>query len=492
MPTISEALAIGWTSFHAGDFPTAERVSRQVLDDAPAAAQVWYLLGTIRHVQGQLGEAVARYEHALRLDPHLVEALNNLGVALLSQGKVDESAACLERALQQKPDYADAIGNLGNTLQADGKLDEATACYRHALRLKPDNPNTHHDLGNALRASGDLAAAMTCYDQALRLKPDFAQVHLSRSLLRLQMGDFERGWAEYEWRFRCKEHAIPPFRQPLWDGSRLNEHTILLYGDHGLGDTLQFIRYAPLVQKRGGRVLVACRSPLARIVATCPGVARVIPEGATLPEFQVYAPLMSLPRIFGTTFENVPARVPYLAADPALVARWRAELGHSGEFKVGIAWQGNPQHRKDRHRSFRLAQYEPLTRLDGVRLVSLQKGSGIEQLGEVADRFGVIDLGSRFDDFMDSAAVVSNLDLVIAPDTSVAHLAGALGVPVWVALPFAPDWRWLLDRDDNPWYPTMRSFRQRAWGDWNEVFARITHELGALDRGLLSNRPGSG
>jgi len=483
MSTIPEALAIGWTSFHAGDYPRAERVFRQVLQVDPSAAQVWYLLGTVIQVQGKLGEAVAHYEQALRLEPHFAEVLNNLAVALLSQRKVDEAAACLRRALRLKPDYADAQSNLGNALQADGRLNDAEACYRHALQLKPDNADTHHNLGNALRASGDLAEAMTCYDQALRLKPDFAQVHLSRSLLRLQMGDFEQGWSEYEWRFQCKEHAIPPFRQPLWDGARLNEQTILLYADHGLGDTLQFIRYAPLVCERGGRVLVACRKPLARILASCPGIERVISEGATLPEFQVYAPLMSLPQILGTTLANVPARVPYLAADPALVARWRAKLGHSDGFKVGIAWQGNPQYCMDRHRSFRLDQFEPLTRLDGIRLVSLQKGFGTEQLGEVADRFAVIDLGSRFDDFMDSAAVLNNLDLVITPDTSVAHLAGALGVPVWVALPFAPDWRWLLDREDSPWYPTMRLFRQREWGDWNEVFERIARDLEAKLKG---------
>jgi Tfp pilus assembly protein PilF len=477
MSTIPEALAVGWTSFHAGDFPGAERIFRQVLEVDPAAAQVWYLLGTVIQVQGKLGEAVAHYQQALRLEPDFAEVLNNLAVALQAQGKVDEATACLRRALQLKPDYADAHSNLGNALQFDGKLNEAEACYRYALALKPDNPDTHHNLGNLLRASGCLAEAMTCYDQALKLKPDFAQVHLSRSLLRLQMGDFEQGWSEYEWRFQCKEYAIPPFRQPLWDGSRLDDRTILLYADHGLGDTLQFVRYAPLVCERGGRVLVACRKPLARILASCPGVSRVISEGAPLPQFQVYAPLMSLPRILGTTLATVPTRVPYLTADPALVARWRVELGQLGGFKVGIAWQGNAEYCKDRHRSFRLDQFEPLTRLDGVRLVSLQKGLGTEQIREVADRFAVIDLGSRLDDFMDSAAVLTNLNLVITPDTSVAHLAGALGVPVWVALPFAPDWRWMLDRQDSPWYPTLRSFRQREWGNWNEVFERITREL---------------
>ncbi len=393
MSTIHEALAVGWTSYHAGDFPGAERIFRHVLEVDPAAAQVWYLLGTVIQVQGKLGEAVAHYQQALRLQPDFAEVLNNLAVALQAQGKVDEATACLRRAVQLKPDYADAHSNLGNALQFDGKLNEAEACYRHALALNPDNPDTHHNLGNLRRATGCLAEAMTCYDQALELKPNFAQVHLSRSLLRLQMGDFAQGWSEYEWRFQCKEYAIPALRQPRWDGSRLDDRTILLYADHGLGDTLQFMRYAPLVCERGGRVLVACRKPLARILASCPGVSRVISEGATLPEFEVFAPLMSLPRILGTTLATVPARVPYLVADPALVARWRAELGQFGGFKVGIAWQGNSQYCKDRHRSFRLDQFEPLTRLDGVRLVSLQKGFGTEQIREVADRIAVIDLG---------------------------------------------------------------------------------------------------
>jgi len=296
------------------------------------------------------------------------------------------------------------------------------------------------------------------------------------------MGDFEQGWAEYEWRFKCKESSIPAFRQPVWEGTPLDGRAILLYADHGLGDTLQFIRYAPLVRERGGRVILACQQSLARLGMSCPGIEQVIVEGTLLPEFEVYAPLMSLPRILGTTLDSVPAEVPYLTADESLVGQWSRELDPAGGFKIGIAWQGNPRYRRDRERSFRLAQLEPVARLADVRLFSLQKGVGTEQLGEVESRFAATDLGGRLADFMETAAVMRNLDLVITPDTSLAHLAGALGVPVWVALSFSPDWRWLADRLDSPWYPTMRLFRQRTRSDWNDVFERMASELEARIR----------
>jgi Glycosyltransferase family 9 (heptosyltransferase) len=224
-------------------------------------------------------------------------------------------------------------------------------------------------------------------------------------------------------------------------------------------------------------VIMACQQPLARLLATCPGIDEVFAEGSLLPEFAFYAPLMSLPRILATSLSSVPAEVPYVTADRALVEQWRGELEPGGGFKIGIAWQGNPRYRRDHQRSFRLAQLEPLARVAGVRLFSLQKGAGTDQIAELGERFAVSDLGSRFTDFMDTAAVMRNLDLVITSDSSLTHLAGALGVPIWVAIPVAADWRWLNEREDSPWYPTMRLFRQKRWGDWDEVFARMADEL---------------
>jgi Tfp pilus assembly protein PilF len=479
MATIEDALAIAWKLFQAGDLAGAIRVYGKIVEIDPAAGAAWQMIGASHQLEGRLDLAVTSYQHVLRLDPNHVEALNNLGVALHSQGQIENALHSLRRAIALKPEYADAHSNLGNALQEQGHLDGAVASYRQALQLKPAHFDALNNLGNALRAQGKLVESVASYERALQVKPDNPQVRMSRALCWLQMGDFERGWAEYEWRLKCREFSIPAFRQPLWDGSPLEGRLILLYADHGLGDSIQFIRYAPMVKARGGCVIVACQQPLARLLATCPGIDEVFAEGSLLPDFGFYAPLMSLPRILATSLSSVPAEVPYLAADRALVEQWRGELEPGGGFRIGIVWQGNPRYRRDHQRSFRLAQLEPLARVAGVRLLSLQKGAGTDQIAQLGERFAVSDLGSQFTDFMDTAAVMRNLDLVITSDSSIAHLAGALGVSIWVAIPVAADWRWLNEREDSPWYPTMRLFRQKRWGDWDEVFARMAGELAA-------------
>ena len=483
MATIQDALAIAWKLFQAGDLAGALRVYSKVVEIEPRVVAAWQMIAAIHQLQGRLDQAITSYEQVLGLDPNHVEALNNLGVALHSQGKIESALDCLQRAARLEPDYADAHSNLGNVLQEQGKLDEAVASYRQALRLEPAYFDALNNLGNTLRAQGKLAESAAAYERALHVKPDNPQVRMSRALCWLQMGDFERGWAEYEWRLNCKEFSIPAFRHPRWDGSPLQGRPILLYADHGLGDSIQFIRYAPMVKARGGRVIVACQAPLARLMATCPGVDQVVAEGSLLPDFAFYAPLMSLPRIFGTSLASIPAQVPYLAAETALVEQWHRELGQGGGFRIGIAWQGNPRYLRDRQRSFRLGQLEPLAHFAGVRLFSIQKGFGIEQIAELDGRFAVTDIGSRFTDFMDTAAVMREIDLVITLDSSLAHLAGALGAPAWVAIPIAADWRWLTEREDSPWYPTMRLFRQKRWGDWDEVFERMAGELEARGKG---------
>ena len=431
-------------------------------------------LGNALQEQGRLDEAVASCQQALRLKPDYAEAHHNLGIVLAKQDKLDEAVASFQQTLRLKPDYPDAHYNLGIVLEKQDKLDEAMASYQQALRLKPDYPEAHNNLGIVLGKQGRLDEAVACYQQAVRLKPDYPEAHWNRSLAWLLMGRFEQGWPGYEWRWKCKEFgSLPPFQPPLWDGSSLDGRTILVHAEQGLGDTLQFIRYVPSLHQRGGRVILMCQPPLVRLLTRSPGIERLLAHGDPVPEFDVHTPLLSLPRLLGTTLESVPADVPYLEAEPQLVEAWRHRLGSYPGFKVGIVWQGNPKFRLDRLRSIPLAQFAPLARVPGVHLFSLQKGPGAEQLAAVTDRFPVTDLGSGLDDFVDTAAVLKNLDLVISVDTAIAHLAGALGIPVWVALPFAPDWRWLMGREDSPWYPTMRLFRQDKAGDWASVFAEI-------------------
>jgi hypothetical protein len=321
-------------------------------------------------------------------------------------------------------------------------------------------------------------------EKILRLQPNVAEAHVNRGIALLLKGDMEQGWPEYEWRMRSVEWAaaVKTLPIPLWDGGLLRGRTILLRPEQGLGDTIQFIRYAPLVKQRGGTVVFECPKALKQILAGCPGIDQVVEQGLPLPAgVDVHAHLASLPALLGTTLSNIPATIPYLHADPALEASWREKLAANPGFKIGIAWQGNPSYRGDGQRSVPLTRFATLAGLPGVRLFSLQKGKGCEQVQQVAGQFSVIDLGPRLDEtagaFMDTAAVMKNLDLVITSDTAIAHLAGALGVPVWVALAFIPDWRYLLERTDSPWYPTMRLFRQSTPGDWNGVFERIAAEV---------------
>jgi hypothetical protein len=334
----------------------------------------------------------------------------------------------------------------------------------------------------ALNGLGRYQEALSCIEQSLNINPDHFEPHLLRSLIWLTLGDFERGWRDYEYRWYYRTVSKPPGTQPQWDGSPLKEQVILLWAEQGFGDAIHFIRYASLVKQQGSKVVVRCPAKLTRLLSSCPGIDQLVPHNdAPLPAYEVHAPLMSLPRILGTAMQTIPANVPYLFADNDLVEQWRRDLSNLNGFRVGIAWQGDPSYRGDRDRSIPLRHFAPLGRVAGVRLISLQKGPGVEQLREVSGLFPVIDLGPWLDEsagaFMDTAAVMKNLDLVITSDTAVAHLAGAMGVPVWLALTFAPEWRWLLEREDSPWYPSMRLFRQAQRGDWEGVFARIADEL---------------
>jgi hypothetical protein len=379
------------------------------------------------------------------------------------------------------PQFAAAHNNLGIACWRDGRLELARACYEEAMRLRPDFAEAVNNLGNTLRDLGNLDEAQALFVRALALKPDYVDAHWNRALLWLLRGDFARGWPEYEWRWRLPSLPERPFPQPRWDGGPLQGKTILLHAEQGLGDTFQFVRFARLVKQRGAKVVLVCQPALVRLLAGSPGVDHLAAQGSPLPAFDCHAPLLSLPGIFGTDLNSIPADGPYLRADPALVEHWRSRLATLPGFKVGIAWQGSGRNRSDSRRSPPLEVFEPLARVTGVRLISLQKGRGAERAAAVARRFPVEELPGLDEDhgpFMDTAAVLRNLDLVVCCDTALGHLAGALGVTCWLALMAVPDWRWLLGRDDSPWYPHHRLFRQNRPGVWGSVFNRIAKELG--------------
>jgi tetratricopeptide (TPR) repeat protein len=433
-------------------------------------------LGNLLCTGGKLDEARACYERAIALRPDVAEVHNNLGVVLRDLGMYGEAQACHERALALKQDYADAHNNLGIVFRDQGKMEESVACHERALALKPDYSEGYNNLGNTRRSQGRLDEARKCHEQALALNPDNVEAKWNLSLVELLTGDFASGWRDYEIRTRRK-NAPRIFPEPLWRGEPLHGARILLHAEQGLGDSLQFLRYVPMVQAAGGTVILDVQRSLLRLAAELPGVA-ALATGDPLPPFEWHCPLMSLPAAFQTSIHSIPAQVPYL--------RVPAEAKQSAEglewpekgLRVGLVWSGNPLFPEDRLRSIPLSGFEPLLALNGVRFFSLQMDPAASQLAEVDAQ--IIDLQAAITDMADTAALIGKLDLVITVDTAVAHLAGALGKPVWVLLPFAPDWRWLMERADSPWYPTMRLFRQPKFGDWPAVLESVRGELAVL------------
>jgi tetratricopeptide (TPR) repeat protein len=466
---------------------------RRAVQLQPDLAEAHNNLGSVLLDEGQLAEAGACFQRALEIRPDYVEAHSNAGSLFLEQGKYDEAVSHCRRALELQPDMVAAYSNLGGALRELGNLDEAIVCCRRALELKPDMADAFGNLGSSLHDLGKNEEALAAYDRAIELKPDFAEVRCNRAMMWLSEGKFEAGLPEFEWRWKRKDARPIRFHQPRWNGSPLQGRSILLFAEQGLGDTLHFIRYAPLVKQLGGKVLVECQAALIPLLKSMPGVDVIVPQGSSLPEFDVQAPLLSLPGIFKTTLKTIPHEVPYMFADRDLRDHWQQRLKEMPGFKIGIVWQGDRGYKRDRFRSLPLDLFAPLAKLPGVQLISLQKGAGSEQVAAFAEKHPLLDLAPELDNasgpFMDTAAVLCNLDLVLAPDTATAHLAGALGVPVWLLLSAVPHWAWLVDRQNSPWYPTMRLFRQRILGEWDTVIETIREEIVSRISGQKSIRP---
>ena len=443
----------------------------------PDYAEASYNRGVALQELKRLDEALASYDTALALRPDYPQAFYNRGIALQGLKRLDEALGSYDKALALKPDYAEVFNNRGNALQELNRFDEALASYDQALALEPSYADAFNNRGVALQELKRLDEALASYNQALALKPDYAEARWNGSLLRLLTGDFERGWAESEWRWKNASLGLSArhFTQPLWLGAEsIDGMRLMLHHEQGLGDAIQFCRYVPLLAARGARVILEVDEPLRQLMSGLAGVSHCVTKGEALPDFDLHCPLLSLPLAFGTRLGTIPSTTPYLRA-PAHRADWERALGRrSTQNRPGLV--GNPRHRDDRKRSVELSALLPLLDV-AATFVSLQKDSRAGDEAVLAKRSDIIKLGPLLESFADTAALISQLDLVISVDTSVAHLAGALGRPVWVLLPFVPDWRWLLDRDDSPWYPTARLFRQTDFREWRGVVDRLRTAL---------------
>ena len=494
----------------------AEASYRKAIELKQGYADPHYNLGNVLSEKGKLNEAVTFYKQALTIKQDYVEAYNNLGKALKEQGNLIEALVSYNKAIEIEPDNSIAYVNSGTVFQEQGELEKAVTSYSRAIELDPNNAEGHNNLGSVILHQGKLEEAAAHCAHSIELKPDYsdaynnqgvilqsqgkvveaidsfnkaiihkdafakAQTYMNRSIVLLLAGNFEQGWKEYEWRLRTKDYTSRAFSQPRWDGTPLNGKSILVHAEQGCGDTIHFIRYLPLIRERGGHVIFECQKDLYRILQNCRGVDEIIERtsnSGTFDQPDVHVPLLSLPGIFGTTLATIPSDVPYITVGPDLLNQWRIRLGDDDNYRVGILWAGNRDHKNDRNRSCSLADFAPLADVSGVTFYSLQKElASVETLGP-PEGMKLIDMKDELNDFADTAAVICNLDLVISVDTSVVHLAGAIDKPVWNLLPFAPDFRWLLKRDDSPWYPSMRLFRQTQPNDWYGVFKRVKKAL---------------
>lgn len=486
-----------------GDQQAARRLAEAAIAAAPMVAAYRVSLVAILLALGAKADALAAAAEAVDLAPQQTEPRLALGNAHLARGDVEAAIAAYEAALAVHADSAEALNNLGSALHRAGRLEEAERALARAIVLRPDHAGQLANRGLVLKDQGRFDEAMAHYDRALASDLGHATARANRATLLLQQGRFEEGWREYEWRWRAPGFTTRPrtFQAPAWDGAAPAGRTLLLHAEQGLGSAIQFIRYAPIVADRGARVIVECQPPLLRLfrrslVEEGGSVAEVVARGTPPPPFDAQAPLMSLPHLCGTTLASVPASVPYLAADPAAVADWRRRLPalpSTGDIRVGLAWAGNPAHLNDRNRSLPPAEaaalLRPLLATPGTRFVSLQVGDASATAAALAAA-GLMDRTADIRDFDDTAALIAALDLVISVDTAVGHLAGALARPVWMMVPTIPEWRWLIDRDDSPWYPSLRLFRQPQPGDWAGVLANVIAALADLRAlGAAEGRP---
>jgi len=514
---LGEALMYAERCRNEGQLLQAESVCRQILQTQPNVPEAEHLLGVIAHQNGKLGEAIEHVRRATKLAPQVAlfhanlgemlrlagrpklaaeearraleieptnaAALSNLGVALYELKEYEEAARAQRKAIAAKPDFAEAHSNLGNALHALRRFDEAVVAYKRAIELAPNYADAWANYGTTLHHSGSFEEGIATLRRAIALAPLHANARSGLGILLLMRGDLAEGWDEYEWRLRSTERKGPKFPEIPWQGENLAGKHIYVQAEQGFGDTLQFARYIPMLVARGAKVTLRVHQQLVRLMReSLPGIVVLGDRGDPAP-YQCDAVLLSLPRVFKTRLETIAAEVPYLRPPANVAELWRNRFAKMKGLRVGVVWAGNPDHVNDTRRSIKLPLLAPLFAVRGTSFASLQFGPRAADLKKLKRKATIDDIGNKFEDFVDTAAAINALDLVITVDTSVAHIAGALGKPVWVLLPWVTDWRWLLNREDNPWYPTMRLFRQKKGEEWEDVITRVEKELKAVVAG---------
>jgi tetratricopeptide (TPR) repeat protein len=476
---------LGAIYLHAGKPEEALPLLQTALQAQPKSPEILNNLGLALRDTGHGEEAVVRFRQALEINPAYVEALNNLGNALHGQGQSDAALDCFEKALSQKPDYADALNSMGTMLWSMGRSADARAKLERALQAKPDHFGAITNLGLLLHNEGKIGEALELYNRALTHAPEYQQTLWWKSYVLLALGEYREGWKLYESGIGRRDlRGLSPFAAvKAWDGKPAADKHLLIWSEQGLGDSLQFIRYAELCKQRVGKVSVLCPKPLLRLFKTTPFIDDAFEAPREGSRFDEHVPMMSLPHLFDTVLETVPATVPYLWVDPEIQAKWAAKFAGVTGAKIGLVWAGGSHEGKvnaalmDRQRSVGLERMKPWLDLPGARFYSLQKDKPAEQIAALGLADRLTDFMGEVTDMADTAAIIQNLDLVITVDTSMAHLAGGLGKPVWILSRYNADWRWLQNRPTNPWYPTARIFGQPTLGDWDSVMTEVGREL---------------
>ncbi len=508
---------LGVSAYEKDDFKTALELVLKAIKIDSNVAEYYNTFGVILAKAGREQGAIKAYRKAIELNNDYVEAYSNLGNCLQKQNKHAESIEYYTKAIELNPDYADTYNNLGAALYHLKNFEAAAQNCRKAIELKNNYTDAYKNLAGSLYRLGDfksakenchkaiklkanyaeayntLAAvlqmeqrfdeAIECYNKTVEYAPDYAEAYYARGMLYLCQGEFAKGWDDYQWRLKTEKTKFTlRYDKPWWQGENFGGKTLLVQAEQGFGDSIQFVRYMPMVKERGGRVILAEKPELLNLFENLNDIddlvsIRKLMEGKV--SYDLYVTLLTLPAIFDTKIDTIPARIPYLWAKASKVTDWRKKI-ETDALKVGIVWAGNPEHLNDHNRSCALKNFTRLAKIKNVKIFSLQKGPGIKQIKDWSADMELINLGQKFEDFTDTAAAIENMDLIISVDTSVIHLAGAMGKTTWALIPYESDWRWMLNREDSPWYPTIRQFRQKEYGNWEELFARVAKQLQIL------------